>query len=222
MLCVRSSLGVEKPLEGHRFTLRTGALCPLPFSPTSFLPLPIHGAFGEPADDPGSHRPNLALQAHAALLTTIYRALTHTLPISRALSHPPATNTPDAQAPLHHLHHLPSKSVPASTAYLPLNSHACPNSPTHTLANHLLTSNHPCTPSPISSHSLFVSSSPSLIPRRHRLLIHCSSFPTSLVYPLLPSPPHHQAQGVTHPLPHLLHSFPPLPIIRSPLLHPQV
>lgn len=157
---MRSSLGAEKPLEGHRFTLRTGALCPVPFSPTSFLSLPIHGAFGEPADDPGSHRPNPVLQAHAALLTIIYRALTHTLPISRALSHPPATNTPDAQAPLHHLHHLQSKSTPASTAYLPLNSHACPNLPTRSLANHLLTNlSSPCTPSPISSHSLFISSS---------------------------------------------------------------
>lgn len=113
--------------------------------------------------------------------------------------------------------------MPASTAHLPLNSRACPNSPTRTLANHLLTNlSSPCAPSPISSHSLFISSSQPLIPRSNRLLIHHSSFPTSLVYPLPPSPPHHQAQGVTHPLPHLLHSFPPLPIIRSPLLHPQV
>lgn len=119
-----------------------------------------------------------------------------------------------AQAPLHHLHHLPSKSTPASTAHLPLNSHARSNSPTRTLANHLLTSNHPCTPSPISSHSLFISSSHPLIPRCNRLLIHHSSFPTSLVYPLPPSPPHHQAQGsliqsLTFFIHSLLYSFIP-------------
>lgn len=153
------------------------------------------------------------------MLTTIYRALTHTLPIGRALSHPPATNTPMLR-PHSIISIIYQASLRLPPAYLPLNSHARPNSPTHTLANHLLTNlSSPCTPPP---SLLILFSSPALIPRRNRLLIHRSSFPTSLVYPLPPSPPHHQAQGVTPPIPHLLHSFPPLPIIHSPLLHPQV